>query len=393
MELRISSEPEKKLFRRLSVFVGSTTLEAIEVVCDPEWDLGIDVLEGVQSLLGKSLLLRSESPDGEPCFSMLDTIREYAREKLEEEDALAPGEVERHCKQHALYYLRLAEEAEPQLAGAQQARWLARLEAEHANLRQALRWAQQHGDTTTELRLAGALWRFWIVYGYVSEGRDQLAIALRQTYVGSQENKEYTEYRAAYAKALIGAAIMAWRQNDYEAAQSCSEESLGIYRETGDKRGVAQSLNNLGNVAHRRGDYVAARNYFSESLAARRELDDKRGMADSLNNLAMVLDEQADYEQARLLYGESLAIYRELNNIRGIANSLNNLGLVAWEQGDLETARQLLGESLPIYKELGDKRGIANSLNNLGLVAWEQGDYDGARALYSEGLDAIPPPR
>jgi predicted ATPase/transcriptional regulator with XRE-family HTH domain len=390
---------EKTLFRRLSIFVGGHTLDAVEAVCSLEDDpsagsgqaLQANILECIESLVDKSLVLQYDGPDGEPWLSMLETIHEFARELLEES-----GEYEQLRERHAAYYVELAEEAEPQLAGVRQAQWLERLEDEHDNLRAALRWARgeaggsaagsESGDAETALRLAGALWRFWLVRGHYSEGREQLMAALAMDDGRQVRSSVVRRPSSKRAKSLIGAGILAWRQNDYEAARSLSEESLTIYRDLGDKRGIAQSLNNMGNVAHSRGDYPSALAYFRESLAARRELGDKRGIADSLNNLALVVDEQGEYESALSLYEESLSIYRELGDKRGTANSLNNLALVAWERGDHGRARSLLEESVSMYKELGDRRGIANALNNLGLVAWEQGDYPGARTLYEEGL-------
>jgi tetratricopeptide (TPR) repeat protein len=404
---------EQTLFTRLAAFVGGCTLDAVKaIVTDDEparsaqGKLTTDDLPGavhpshtqglssvvstqdaLESLITKSLLRREVGVDEEPRFGMLETIYEFARERLKES-----GEAEKLRGKHAAYYLALAEEAEPQLSGPDQARWLARLEEEHDNFREALRWTMDATapvghrpssivKTETTLRMAGALWRFWLVHGYYSEGRQHLNQALEVSNVPA-----FQLSNTWVAKALNGAAVMAWRQNDFEGATALSNRALSIYKELGDKVGMAQSLHNLGNVAHRHSDYEAASGYFSESLAARREVGDQRGTADSLNNLAMVMDEQGDYSHARGLYEESLAIYRELGDKRGIANSLVNLGFVAWEQRDNEGARALYEESLPIYRELGDKRGIANALNNLGLVAWEQNDLDEALALFKESL-------
>ena len=372
-------EDEQTLFRRLAVFIGGRTLEGVEVVCSP-MDAGdglaplqIDVLDGLASLVDKSLIQQEEGVDGEPRFTMLVTIHQYAAERLE-----GSGEAEALRRRHAAYYLALAEEAEAELRGPEQGMWLERLEAEHDNLRAALRWAQEIGEAETGLRLGGALWRFWYVRGYYSEGREWLAglLALARA----------SKPTATRAQALNGAGLLAHEQGDYAAARSLYEESLAIRRELGDKRGIAISLNSLGHVVREQGEYAKARSFYGESLAIRRELGDKRGIAVSLNNLGNVAHDQGDYAAARSLYGESLAIKRELGDKRGIAISLNSLAEVVCEQGDYAKACSLYEKSLAIKRELGDKRGIAVSLDGLGLVARHQGDYVAARSLHGESL-------
>ncbi|MFL5732467.1 MAG: tetratricopeptide repeat protein [Chloroflexia bacterium] len=370
---------EKALFRGLSVFVGGCTVRSAEAVCNRRGDLGLAVVDGIQSLLGKSLLHEYEGTSNEPRFRMLEILREYAAEALAEEE----GESAELLARRRDYYLALVEEAEPELAGAEQAAWLARLDDEHDNLRAVLQLALGQDDVEAALRMAGALWRFWLVRGYYSEGREYLSMALKASEPDAAPGGQV---HSILAKALNGAGILAWRQNDYSTAHALSEEALGINRELEDGQGVAQALNNLGNIAHSQGDYERAQSLFEESLEVRRGLGDKRGIADSLNNLALVVDEQGDYNRARRLYEESLAARREVGDRRGIANSLNNLALVDWEHGELDRARMLLEESLGMYRELGDKRGIANSLNNIGLVAWEQKDYEAARSLYVESI-------
>jgi predicted ATPase/class 3 adenylate cyclase/Tfp pilus assembly protein PilF len=402
------SDEEKRLFRRASVFRGGRTLEAIEEVCAGGvrgWGLGIsstdeltpnpqsltplqiDVLDGVTSLVDKSLMYAVERARGETRYWMLETIYEYANEKLDES-----GEGEETRWQHALYFMWLAERAEPELTGIQQAEWLARLEDEHDNIRAALHWARESakGDSHAEaaeagLRLAGSVWRFWYVRGYFSEGREWLAglLGLAQEGGPSQAQPMLRAYRA---KALHGAGTLAWAQGEYVAARSLYEESLALRRELGDKLGIAASLNNLALVAQQQGDYDTARSLLEESLALRRELGDKLGIALSLGNLGNVAQQQGDYDTARSLDEESLALLRELGDKLGIASSLGNLGNVAQLQGDYDTARAMYEESLALRRELGAKWGIAISLNNLGTLAQLQGDYDTARAMYEESL-------
>ena len=374
-------------------------MEAIEVVCNSDGNLQIDVLDGVSSLLDKSLMYQVEGVGAEPRYWLLETIHEYAREKLQES-----GEEDQLRREHALYFTKMAEEAEPELRSERQGEWLARLEDEHANMRAALLWARtaqpefverttggesEPSPTQIGLRLAGALWRFWNVHGYMSEGREQLAAALAMNGKAEQDGQDGLAgdaYKRARTKVVAAAGNLAYLQGDYSAARLLCEESLAAYRELGDKQGTALALNNLGNIAIDQGDYAAARALNEESLAIKRELGDKRGIANSLNNLGNVARNQGEHERARALHEESLALKRELGDKRGIASSLNNLGAVAYRQGDYAGARALHEESLAIRREIGHRWGIALALNNLADVARMQGDYPAARSLYEESL-------
>jgi predicted ATPase/class 3 adenylate cyclase/Tfp pilus assembly protein PilF len=361
---------EQKLFRRLAVFVGGSTLEAIEAVCNIETDLR--VLETVESLVGKSLVKQTEA-HGEPRFATLETIREYAGDRL----AAASDEVsvrERYWD----YFLALAEEAEPKSVGTEQAKWLRRLDEEHDNVRSALDWSMAQAGSEGGLRLCGALQRFWWTRGYLSEGREWCARIL-----GKAGAELRTKERA---KALKAAGVLAYQQGDYPAARTLDEESLAIHRQLGDRRGIAASLNNLGLVACDQGDFPAARLLHEESLAIVRELGDRKGIANSLNNLANVAYDQGDFAFARELYEESLAIARELGDREGVARVLGNLGNVAKHQGDFPSARALHEESLAIKRELGYRQRIASSLNSLGDLDLDQGDPASAQALYREAL-------
>lgn len=375
-------EGEKQLIRRLAVFQGGCTLQAGEAICNSEYDLQVDVLEGLASLVRRSLLQRREGRDGKSRFWMLETIQEYALEKLEES-----GEGKALQREHALYFMGLAERVEPQGRGEQQQEWLNRLEDEYDNLSAALGWCGEQGQGGSQeraeigLRTAGALSRFWQVRGMYTEGREQLERAL-----SVPEGVLTLCSPGSRALALTGAGYLAGRQGDYSSAHSLSQGSLVLGREAGDKQSISRALNNLGSVAYEQGDYTEARALFEESLVLRRELGDKWDIAMSLNSLGVVAYEQGDYTGARALYEESLAVKRELGDTWGIAMSLSNLGLVVYEQGDYTEARALHEQSLALRRELGDKWGIILSLNNLGFVASQHGDYTGARALHEEGL-------
>ena len=235
-------EGEKMLFGRLGVFSGGATLEAIEAVCDARGDLPADVLDGVSSLLDKSLLRQEEGAGGEPRFVMLETIHEFAQEKLEES-----GEAEAMKRAHAEYFLALAEEAEPMLWGPEDAAWLDRLEQEHDNMRAALSWAIEHEEAELALRLGGALRWFWYMEGYYGEGRRWLEAALGKDGGAAAE---------ARARALEGVGWLASSQGDLDRAQAAAEEGLKLSTEAGLGDVVAADLQNvLGEAARQRGDY------------------------------------------------------------------------------------------------------------------------------------------
>ena len=313
---------------------------------------------------------------------MLETLREYGLERLE-----ASGELAVLRRQHATYYLALAEQAESKLTGPMQEEWLQRLEHDHGNLRAALHWACESDAVDIGLRLAGAIWRFWLVHGHLSEGRDWFAKLLPSAGPRGQTDRGLGEVDpSALAKALDGAGVLAYRQGDYEAAVALHRDSLGLYRQLGDMHGMAVSLNNAGIVARGQGDYDRAAEAYAESLELDRARGDKRGIAVSLNQLAIIARDQGDHERAATLLRESLAIKRGLGDTRGIALSLQNLGLVTRELGDLERATALHSECLALYRSLGDRSGIALSLQNLGLVMRELGDFARAEELHTESL-------
>jgi predicted ATPase/class 3 adenylate cyclase/Tfp pilus assembly protein PilF len=364
---------EKALFTRLAVCVGGCTLEATEAICHATGGLDLEVLDSVASLVDKSLLRQEEQADGEPRFGMLETIREYALECLE-----ASPEAAAIRQAHAHYYAALAEEAESHLTGPQQARWLNRLETEHDNLRAALHWLVGQGEVDAGLQLGGALWRFWIIRGHMSEGRERLAalLALPGTSTATP----------ARAKVLNGLGTIAHEQGDYAAARSWLEESLALWRRLGDNRGMAMLLNNLGWVAWHLGDYGAARALSEEALTRHRELGDSRGIALALNNLGWVATFQGDHRRACALHEESLRLRRELGDKRGIAFAMTNLAEAVHPQGDYPRAAALLEEALALLREVGDRQLIANACRVLGHVAHDQGDDRRAAALLEESL-------
>jgi predicted ATPase/serine/threonine protein kinase len=364
---------EQKLFRRLTVFVGGCTLEAVEAVCDTRSDLGLDLLEGIASMMDKSLMQQVEQEAGESRFVMLETIREYGLEKLaaSNEEALTK-------RSHAAYYLVLAEECAAEGSGREKTQSLDQFEIEHDNFRAALDWLVQSGEAEWGLRLGAALFRFWETREYLSEGREWLSKLLKL--------KQAAAPTKARARALFAAGVVTGEQGDYTSAEAFMKQSMEIARKLEDKQGVAVSLNALAVNARDRGDVAASRALFEQSLALWREAGDRVAVARALSNLANVLKLTGDYAGARSLYQECLAIFRELGDRTGIAWSLNHEGDVVREQGDSAAARLLYEQSLATFRELGDLWGLAGSLADLGNLARDEKDYSRAHSLYRESV-------
>ncbi len=360
-------EEERTLFRRLSVFAGGRTLEAVEEVCDPEGEL--DALEGVGSMVDKSLI-RQEETEGESRFVMLETIHEYAREKLEES-----GEAEEIKRSHAQYFLALAEEAEPELKGPDQTKWRDRLEREHDNLRAALSWSLESGEAETALRLAGALGLFWTTYGHGTEGLRWTEGALA---IGDGNP-------TARAKALRAAGILALDQGDPDRMTAFYEEELTLGRKAGDMKSIADSLVGLTYAATYRGDPERAEALAEEAVAVSRELGDGWYIGISLTCLAAAKMHQGDRERTTALMEEALMLNREIGDKQGVAASLNNLGYNALSE-DPERAAALLEESLALSRELGAWTVYAGTMCSLGWARLLRGEHERAEKLLGESL-------
>src|ERR1041384_5474616 len=365
---------EQKLFRRLSVFQGGCTLAAVESVCDTKADLGLDVLDGMASMVDKSLVRQVEQADGEPRFVMLETIREYGLGKLAaSEEELATR------RAHAAYCLVFAEEGAAEDSGANSTKWLDRFEIEHDNFRGALAWLTEIGEANWGLRLGTALFRFWEMREYLAEGRDRLGKLLKLEGAASPTKERM--------RAVFAAGVLAGGQGDYASAYALSQESLQIARHLADAQSIAISLNAVAIHVRDRGDLATSRLLLEESLAAWRGLGDPLAIARALSNLANVAKLQRDYAAAHALYGESLRIFGELRDKTGIAWALNHQGDVAYEQGDLLSAKTLYLQSLATFRVLEDRWGIAGSLSDLGNVAREENDYRAAESLYRQSME------
>ena len=365
------------LFRRLSVFVGGWTLEAAEAICNVDSDLGLDLMDELESLVDNSLLVPSTGPDTEQRFGMLATIREYALERLAE-----CGEANTLRDRHAAFFLNFAETAAPHVTTGQRMTWLVALEIEHDNLRAALTWSRSGAsDAELGLRLAGALDWFWFFRGYLNEGRAWLQGSLAQANDATR-----TPLRV---KALAGAGGLAWAQGDYATARSLLEDSVALGREMGasSKDVLAQPLMLLGFVAVNQGRHESARALHSESLALSRASGDRWLQALTLSNLGDAMLMAGDAASARARFEESLALFRDLGDPWGRAIVLYAIGSMRLYQGDHATARASFEESASLCRSAGDRWGVARGLLGAASAALYEEDANQALTLFRESLD------
>jgi predicted ATPase len=345
--------PERALFAQLAVFAGGCTVEAAEAVCDAELDV-------LTALVDASLLRERPGARGEVRFAMLEVVREYAVERLEER-----GESEQLRRRHAEHYADLGERAEPELTGAEAVRWLEHLEAEHDNIRAALAWAGAAGDRELELGLAGSMHYFWRLRGYLTEGRRWLEPAVSRKGVAPA---------GVRARALTALSAIVDRQGEHERCVRLLEEALDLFREAGDDRRAARTLSELGGAAVLTGDLDRATALFEETLPVFRAAEDRRAEMVTLSNLGAVANLQGDYERGRRLTEEALALARKGGDLDQTGISLHNLGRAALAQGDRDEATRFFDESLGISVELGYRELVANCLEGLAEVAAAHGD-------------------
>ena len=363
------NESEQKLFCRLSVFVGGCTLEGVEAVCDTRADLGLDILDGMASMMDKSLLRQVNAADEEQRFVMLSTIREYALEKLRG----SPDEAETR-RAHAAYCIVLAEES----IEADQSEWLPRFDAEHDNFRAALDWLTQKGDTHWALRLGNALFRYWEARELSTEGRERLAALLALPH-SPQDLR-------ARARTLFAASVLAGQQGDFFTAQKMANACIESARAAQDPHCVAVALNAKAVNARNLGDVGGAISLFEENLTIWRELGDTGAVARATSNLANTCKLKGDYARASSLYDECMQIFNQVGDGSGVAWSLNSKGDLARATGDIEGAHSLQQQSLAAFRRLGDNWGIAGTLHDLGTLHSDAGEHAQAQRLYAESL-------
>lgn len=362
---------EQQLFQHLSVFVGGWTLEAAEAIAQVGPFPDSEVLEGLTTLVDHSLVHQAPVADGLR-FSMLETVREFASEQL-----AASGEAAAIHQQHATYFTNLAEKAGPALFGLEQETWLDRLQQELGNLRAALYWCLQgDGDIETGLRLAGSLWMFWDIRGFLAEGRRWLESLAERSQTRSEP----------YAQARFAAGYLATRQGDPASARPLLEEALALYREFGDKQGTGRTLGMLGAIVSFEGDFERSTAFLEEALTMFRESGDSLDIARTLLDLGDQVRVEGDYQRARILLEESLARLRRLGFERAAGWALANLGNISRAEGNDEHAMPFFIESRDIFDRLGDKRGLSRPVLYLANLARRRGDFATAYDLLRESL-------
>ncbi|MCE7985949.1 MAG: hypothetical protein DYG89_32630 [Caldilinea sp. CFX5] len=377
------TEAERVLLRRLAVFAGGFPLTAVEQVCGP---FATSLLDLMTNLVDKSLVVISHVGE-ETHYRLLETIREYAHEKL-----LSAGEDVRLRSNHLDFFTQLAETAYAQRLSSQQEHWLTQLERVHDNLRLALGWAIQQGLRAEALRLTGALSEFWDVRGYWREGRQSLAEALALPYTVSSNQEASSDQDLAAsalgweARALWKAGHAHWRNRDFVSAQANLQTSLSLYRQVNDPTGQSEVLSILGHVAFEQGKNEEAHSFFSECLALRLNAGNKPLIGYALHALGLVAISQRDFVTAQTVLSESLNLFREVGNKLGASIPLISLGDVAYLQANYAEAQLLYEQSLALRREVGDKRGVASTLASLANVRSKLDDQTMAQTLYHESL-------
>jgi non-specific serine/threonine protein kinase len=390
-------EREQSLFRALSVFAGGCSLESVEAVAaDPVLQAGApaasdgaapaptsipipaprsDALDRLTSLLTKSLLARTETPHGEPRFTMLEMLKEFAGEHLE-----AKGEADLIRLRHADYFTSFAESAQQSGRDSAGTAWLARLDQEHDNLRAALRWTIDARQPALALRLVAALARFWELRGHFNEGlawvREALAVA--------GDHPDASDDLALYkATALSIAGLIAERQGDHHLAKEMHTQSVELFSASGDKAGLAGALNNLA-LLEAYSDEALAIDLHLRTLRLRKEIGDREGMAVSLVNLGKIHMVRGELPQAYSYAEQALAANPHGADTPGVAGALYVMGSVKSDLGELDRAASLLEEAYRIARNLDYRWLMARTLLGWGQTLYLLGDYERATGLYRE---------
>ena len=365
------------LFRRLSAFAGGFTLEAAEAVATSA-EPGAEVAEGLAILLDASLVSRVEEGDAsaetDPRFTMLETVREFGLDQL-----LASGEADEIRRRHAAWCVALAERAAPELRGSASDTWIARLVAEHDNLRAALDWATDRGESDMALRLGGALRWFWFAIGHLREGRDRLHMALATPGSGSVSP-------SVRALALIGVGHLAINQGDFAPASASLDGALALYRQIGDQAGEANVLQLLGTIAEYSGDEEQATIRYEQALALYRALDATREVSLLLENLADAAFRRGELSRSEILAGEALALARTVGDVAIVTQVLVGAAQVANARSDQQTAAALLAESLARVKDSRFWLGWAETLGGCAAVAAATGQATRAGQLLAAAM-------
>jgi predicted ATPase/DNA-binding SARP family transcriptional activator len=377
-------EGERALFARLAVFVGGCSLEAAEAVCDPGGELGIDVLDGMASLVDKSLIRQQERAEGEPRFEMLETVREYALVRLE-----ADRSAQEVRRRHSEYFVQLAEQARDGLEGPHQQRWLERLEEEHANLRAVLARLLDQRRTEHAMRVVSGMWSFWLIRGHLREGQ-----RWSEEVLGQADPSPSLPLRGDVL-AILGEFYR--YQGDYARSIRVKEEALPILRHT-DPRLAAGVLHDLGEIAAQaQGQYARALELHEESLALRRQLGDQGGIAHALTGLADLAVRTGDLTHAAALYERVLQTASELQDAAFTSFAMINLAHIARLDANGSRAAAWLRDGLALAQKRRDLYVLVDGLEEAAAIAAGQDEAShaarlfGAAAAIREGSGLLAP--
>jgi predicted ATPase/DNA-binding CsgD family transcriptional regulator len=349
------SEQERRLLRRLSIFAGGWTLEAAETVCSGEGIEQQDVFDLLVHLVRKSMVVSEEGRAGAGRYRLLETLRQYARERL-----VAAAELEATHNRHASYYLALAEEVEPSMW---EVGWLHRLLPEQDNLRAALRWLRESNAVEKAVQLGGRLWPMWLFAGYLTEGQTQLR--------GLMELPGVSRRSPEWARLAMNAGLVDFFAGNLAPAHARLEEAVAVRRVIGDPH-LARTLVFLGLVARERGDYAAAQVSFSEGLALGEEIEDRACIVHAYDCIGTIAHLLGDYALARSWYERGLALAREWDDRVEAPWLLHNLGCLALDQGDYAAARAWLAQAVTSRSEY-DNLGFVHALAGFASLAAAEG--------------------
>ena len=367
------SPTEQSVFRTMGIFLRGCTIEAGRAVVDPETKLPADLADVLVSLVDKNLLRRELVEGGEPRFRMLETIREFARAALAEN-----GELPEVARRHAEFFLQLAEDAEPHLSGAEQVTWLDRIEADHDNVRAALRWSIDTGKAETGMRIGGALWRFWLQRNHIREGRRWL-----EEVLALPAAREPTAHRVKAVTTLAG--LVYW-QGDYDAAGAAYRETLALYERLGDVAGRAGAQFNLGWVVTIGGDLDEAWSLLSEAKKSHAELGDRGAYARDGVALGLVAEFKRQWSKAKQILAESISIFRELGDRWWLGQALIAIGRSYREEdpGD-EREEETYREAVAIFRETMDLSGLTQAMAATAALRIVQGRTELGLKIASAG--------
>ena len=369
------TEAEQRLFRRLSRFAGGCTFEAIEAVCDADLDLGVDVLDGVSSLVDKNLLRQRPQADGEPRMSMIETIREFAAEQL-----AASGEADGVSRAHAAYFLLFAEDGNAAIDGPDRDAWLDRLSLEYDNLRAALDWMLAAPRADWGLRMGLALFRFWEWREHTRDGRDRLhhLAGLRGDAVST-----------SWAELLMFTGILSAELGDYDASDRIFLEAVAMARALDNLPLQAIIFNNLGVTNRLRGSYQAAQQYLTDALERWRALGDKGSVARALTNLASIAASLGDVDRCRTLNDEALAIFDRSGDAASVAVTLQSMGDTCRASAQFDQAEDYYRRALETQRRVGNPLGIAGAQLDLGSLAVARDQLESGVAFLGEAIEAF----